>query len=384
MPALMRRGNEWLARNPDWEAATCESGDFRASRRVPAKEITCRRSGEGSTAHVRCLRLWVRQRTRPDRVPQQLSHLNFVPDVVDRKKFGTPKFLPLGDMVQKMNEMLRTNPLPGRIITIETQETMAGVDPDRTYWTESAEATKLFVFVIRIFFQTGFSGRGTWEPQEIGLADFRPVCERPGGAFSGNVFCPLRRSSHPRYESFSSLAGRMSAWCLGQSDIRIANVQSIKYKLKHGETDTRRTWYTEHGYAATFYVRILRVAHVRAWEVHLPPVAVTCRTFSPVQLERVNDVEPNGKTSILGGKKPQVPSRQWRLPFVFYPSSFVSSAGGLGRGSVDEDEDEDVSRTRDRVAVWMWMTGANFISAQTSAVRLDDGSRKKGISCRKD
>ena len=69
----------------------------------------------------RCLRLWVRQRNNPDQVPQQLSYLNFVPDVVNNKMFGSPKFLPLNDMVEEMNAMLRTNPLPGEIITIETQ-----------------------------------------------------------------------------------------------------------------------------------------------------------------------------------------------------------------------------------------------------------------------
>ena len=104
----------------------------------------------------------------------------------------------------------------------------------------------------------------------------------------GNLFdfVRLNTPSHPKFEQFSSLVERMTAWCQGQSGIHITNVQSLEYKLKSGQLDTQRTSYTEHGNATTYYVRILRVAYIRAGEARLHPYIVTCRTFSPVQLDR--------------------------------------------------------------------------------------------------
>ena len=69
----------------------------------------------------RCLRLWVRRRNSLDDPPQQIGYVNCVPEVVEQKTFKGPKFLPLNRMVDKMNEVFRANPLPGKIITIETQ-----------------------------------------------------------------------------------------------------------------------------------------------------------------------------------------------------------------------------------------------------------------------
>ncbi|CAG0901440.1 unnamed protein product [Darwinula stevensoni] len=318
---LMARGNEWLAKNADWEAVTCESMEFKTTDRVQAEKMTYYESGERHTAYVRCLRLWVRRRNNLDEPPQQVGYVNYVPEVMEQKMFGSPKFLPLSCMVDRMNEVFRANPLPGKIITIETQEMKVDsysgrLDPDRSYWVERGDAQKLLVFVIRIFFQTSFSRHETGERQEIGLADFTPICEKPSGIFS-----------HPKYESFSSMAGRMSSWCRDQSNIRITNIQSLEYKLKHGQLDTQRTWYTEHGGVNTYYVRILRVAFVRTKEIHVPRYTVTCRTFVPVQTKQ----------------------------------------GGIFR----ESEYESMSQTRDRIAAWMGLTGATLVGAETSAIRLN-------------
>ncbi|CAG0898365.1 unnamed protein product [Darwinula stevensoni] len=359
---LMARGNEWLARNADWEAVTCESLELKTSDQVRTERMIYCEHGERRTAYVRCLRLWLRRRNNLDEPPQQLGYVNCVPEVVEQKTFGSPKFLPLSGMIVKVNEMFRANPLPGKIITIETQEMKVDsysgdLDPDRSYWEERGDAQKLFVFVIRIFFQTGFSRHETVERQEIGIVDFSPTCENPGGFFS-----------HPTYESFSSMVRRMSVWCQGQSNIRITNIQSveyklkhdqldtqrtwytehggvntgirpnrrnpsIEYKLKHGQLDTQRTWYTEHGDVKTYYVRILRVAFVPTEEIHLPPYTLTCRTFLPIQLER----------------------------------------GGMFKAP----EYESMSQTRDRVAAWMELVGATLISAETSAIRLNTGGERK-------
>ncbi|CAG0888735.1 unnamed protein product [Darwinula stevensoni] len=237
---LMARGNEWLVRNADWEAVTCESMEFKTSDRVRTESMTYCEHGQSRTAYIRCLRLWIRRRDNFDEPSQQLGYVNCVPDVVEQKMLGSPKFLPLNSMILKMNEMLRSNPLPGKIITIETQ---------------------------------------------------------------------------------------------GQSNIRITNIQSVEYKLKHGQLDTQRTWYTEHGDVNTYYVRILRVAFVPTEEIHLPPYTITCRTFQPVLLER--------------------------------------------EGMFTAPEYESMSQTRYRVAAWMRFVGATLISAETSAIRLDTGGERK-------
>ncbi|CAG0880495.1 unnamed protein product [Darwinula stevensoni] len=324
---LMERGNDWLARNPSWETVTCESMEFKTTDRVQSERMTYYEPGERRTAYVRCLRLWLRRRKDSNAAPQQLHYVNCVPDLMDEKMFGGPKFQPLNSMIDKMNEMLQKNPLPGKIITIETQEMKVGtysgrLDPDRSYWIEHGDAQRLFVFVIRIFFEVGSTEPGIGDRQEIGLADFSPLCEGSGGMFS-----------HPKFEQFSSLVERMTAWCQSQSSIRISNVQSLEYKLKSGQLDTQRTSYTEHGNATTYYVRILRVAYVRAGEARLHPYIVTCRTFSPAQLDR-------------GG--------MFAVP-----------------------EYESMSQTRDRIAAWVGVTGARLISAETSAIRMFTGGERE-------
>ncbi|CAG0880324.1 unnamed protein product [Darwinula stevensoni] len=322
LSALIERANDWLARNPDCEAATCEGVECATTTGHVETETMTVFGGRTPAAYIRCLRLWLRRRNDPREPPQQLGHANFVPDVVDGTSLRSPKFQPISSMVEKTNGMLRKNPLPGKIITIETQEMKLGtytgeLDPDQSFRVEGAVEKKHFVFVIRIFYEAGI-GKG----EEIGLVDFGPLCEG-----SGDV------SRLPKGEKFSSLVGRMSAWYQGQSSVRITNVQSLEYELESGEVDTRRTFYAGRGDVTTQCVRMLRVAYVGAAEAPLVPRAVACRTFVPVQLDR----------------------------------------GGCYRSL----EYEGMSKTRERIAAWMRVTGAKLISAETSVMRMHSGGERE-------
>ncbi|CAL1298530.1 unnamed protein product [Larinioides sclopetarius] len=115
--------------------------------------------GEHTTTYVRGLRLWVGEKETDFDIAQQIGYLNLVPNEIGGGGgiFSSPDYECLDDVVSKYNREVRTRPLPGRIITIESQEIKLKhsleVDPDRSHWVERGSGPKRFIFVLRIFFE---------------------------------------------------------------------------------------------------------------------------------------------------------------------------------------------------------------------------------------
>ena len=201
----------------------------------------------------------------------------------------------------------------GRILTVETQEikqgrNSSGVDPDRTSWSEHGGAEKLYLMMLRIFYVIAMPAC-----EAIGLVDFVPQ----GAGYRGS-------------EPYSNVLLRAAAWVAQQSSVRFTNVKCIELKIKEGECDTQRTYYTEHANRRTNYAKFLRIAYVHSAsgvQAPSPPLQLSYKCFSP------------------------------------YP---LGSWGTY----------ETMSQTLQRMSAWMAATGARVLSAETCAMRLMTGGER--------
>ncbi|KAK2168610.1 hypothetical protein LSH36_15g00029 [Paralvinella palmiformis] len=237
--------------------------------------------------YIRALRLWVIPKCPGEPPePQQIGYINVIPARNDGGIFDS-----FGDTVRKFNMHLRQRPLPaidftydviGRILNMESQEMKfhewgVGVDPDESCWVESVKFNVSFLVVIRVFYEIGLPGY-----EEIGCADFVPSCLDPGSQFAGAA----------EFESFGEVVQKANSWVRQQQNVRVTNVQSIDYKVRHGsevtQVDTQRSFFVESGRYTTRYLRILRVCFVRSYYGSPPPVSrpifLNYVTFEPVML----------------------------------------------------------------------------------------------------
>ncbi|GFT70311.1 uncharacterized protein NPIL_66861 [Nephila pilipes] len=325
---IIDRANAWLRANLKWEIVTCESVEFKArGESINSEKMVYLEHGEVSTWYIRGLRLWISERETDQEKEQQIGYVNVIPQQDNEGGiFSTPVYERLDDVVSRFNRMIQTRPLPGRIITIESQEMKTSrsneLEPDRSSWVESGSRQKHFLFVLRIFFEISDG-----VPEEIGIMDFLPDAVTSGGVFS-----------LPQYEPFSHVIEKASIWCAKQNGIRVCNSQSLEIKIKTGrEADTQKMDFTEHGGRATFYVRILRVAYVKTRDpsnknqMPMPLTQLTCRTFVPVQL----------------------------TTGLFIPDF------------------ENLQETKERVTAWVKATGVKVVSAETAALRVLTGGEAK-------
>lgn len=322
--SLVDRANDWLRANPQWEIKTCESVEFKdKGNTINSEKMIYLEYGEVQTWYIRGLRLWISSRKDGEEKSQQIGYLNVVPEEIEPGGvFSSPVYENLNDVLHKFNQMIRTRPIPGRIITIESQEMKVssdGVNPDKSSWVENGSSATRFLFVLRIFYEITEANS-----EEIGIQDFIPDVIKKGGVFT-----------MPTYEAFSLIVNKASQWCFNRADIRICNAQTLEMKMIRGhEIDTQKMNFVEHGNRATFYLRILRLAYTKSvTQSNLyPPLSpitrLTCKTFVPVQL-----------TSGL-----------------FVP------------------EFETLQETKSRVSAWMKATGARVISAETVAMRIHTGA----------
>ncbi|XP_070579377.1 uncharacterized protein [Ptychodera flava] len=223
---VMDRANEWLRINPSVEVKSCESLEKKADQnsQVDPNESTRYESGKAPQYMVRGLRLWFCPRRSPGG-PDQLGYINCVPACL--RKGGWlhyPEFETMGVTLANLNRFLRERPIPGHIVTVETQDikvygnwSAKGVDPDQSCWYESGKAHKLFLFIVRIFYVIG----------------------------------------QPHYEQIGPLV-----------------------------IDAQKSSYTEYGKANTYFIRILRVILLQSGVSipPTPPLTLTYRTFVPCQL----------------------------------------------------------------------------------------------------
>ncbi|XP_042903115.1 uncharacterized protein [Parasteatoda tepidariorum] len=312
--------NEWLKFNPQWKIKTCESIEFKDGRgSINPTEMVYYESTKYRTNFIRGLRLWLQIFPPGEERVQKIGYVNLVPEAEGTEGIFThAKYETLDDVLLKFNNASRTSPLPGRIITIETQnmkiKSGGVIDPNRCSWTEYGERYTRFIYVIRIFYEV-------CEPlyEEIGINDFIPD-------IISTSYCGLL----PKYEYLSTLFEKASNWSSSQSDLRICNLQSLEVKVHDGMVNPKKMSYTEHGNRRLAFARVLRVAYIRQQPLnYTAPVHLSYKSFVPAQT------------------KPET------LMTCYRPTA------------------ETLQETMQRVSSWIQATGAEVINMETSAIRLN-------------
>lgn len=281
---LVSRANDWLKSNIHLRVKTCESIEVKGGLDgVVDTTKSCYFEADHAkrrmrNIYIRALRLWVVPRTNNDVAgPQQIGYVNIVPA---RNQHGG--FESFGDAVRRFNDQMRQRPLPGCILNVESQEMKfhewgMDVDPDESCWVESVKFNVSFLVVIRVFFEFGFSAC-----EEIGCADFVPSRLDAGGS----------HYTVPQFECFGEVLRKAANWIQMQHRVRVTNVQSIDYKLKHEadfvDMDSQRSFFVESGRRATRYIRVVRIGFVKPFDgrdvVVDRPLAVNYVTFEPQML----------------------------------------------------------------------------------------------------
>ncbi|XP_019631216.1 PREDICTED: uncharacterized protein LOC109475120 [Branchiostoma belcheri] len=291
---LVTRANQWLQQNPTMEVKTCESLEVKFEYHLgssggvvnPDRSLFYE-SGKVRSCYVRGLRLWFGQKMDPSVPPQQIRYINYVPGCIQAPSlFGYPQFESFGETVNKINLMMRQNPLPGKILTVETQDVKVRgawsgttIDPDKSFWYEDGNYRKLFLFIIRVFYVNGPPAY-----EEIGTGDFVPGCTHvPSGLFDW-----------PQFEPYSQVAARACAWANGSlQGCRLANAQTLHIKISRkgwsGQMtiDSQRSSFVDAGNMATMYVRIMRLIFLKPLQGAVAPprpVQLSIKTFVPAQI----------------------------------------------------------------------------------------------------
>ena len=195
--------------------------------------------GKGSRKYIRALRLWLQPWPPNEQpTPQQIGYFDVVPRV-QTHTFSRDEVLDrLDTILDQTNRMLASNPLSGKIITIETDTVKIGQDTNDTYWCEEGWSNPQFIYRLRIFYILGPPAFET-----VGIADFTPV-----------------QQASETFEPFHSVLAKAHTWVKAQPpELRILNAQTILYRTK-GDIDTLKMIYNE-GDTYMYFIKYLRIAY---------------------------------------------------------------------------------------------------------------------------
>jgi hypothetical protein len=117
---ILQPANEFLRRNPLLSVKSCETVHFRVDKNYVADSSEFDQMRDQLKPFVKGLRLWVTPRSCNSFAtstcdPDQIGYVTFVPQT-DIEATNT-----LSDLTTKVNEYLQNNPLPGRLIDVESQ-----------------------------------------------------------------------------------------------------------------------------------------------------------------------------------------------------------------------------------------------------------------------
>ncbi|GAU96316.1 hypothetical protein RvY_07778 [Ramazzottius varieornatus] len=279
-PVVLQRANQWLQSSGHLEIRTCETVEFNTKSNgqiTNLVESITTVAGETANRYVRALRLWMQPRSDGAVIVQQIGYYNILPSVSVGWVSASASER-LDTLIAKTNTLFMTNPIQGRIITIETvtlKVKNGTTQPDVTAWTERGGVNEYYAHMLRIFFVMGPPAYET-----IGMADFVPGVLNEGSLFS-----------RPKVETFPAVLGKVSSWLMQQQPLgfRLTNVQTLLYKQKWTtHMDTLKMLYAE-GEIHNYYVRYLRLAFVisnnAAMQSTAPNVRLTCKLFVPGMLQ---------------------------------------------------------------------------------------------------
>ncbi|KAL4219016.1 hypothetical protein ACF0H5_021600 [Mactra antiquata] len=308
--AIVEGANRWLIDNPLFSVWKCESVDRKlslardGSLSYDLNEMLRHEATFGFTVYIKGLRLWLTRRPNPG-TPQQLGIKHIVPDKVTielptRGYYRRGRmivngnvtmlggmhtyqtFEGLSETMKKLNSRLAADPLPGSILTIETDSIKAyeglkkDLDPESTSWSEDKDKYQRNTQVIRIFYVKGQPAK-----EEIGYEEIVPhVIQMPTSTVPG------------KFEPFDNVVGSVGQWVANNQGVRIVNIQQFDavvhknifaqtMEVASDSTDERLSTYSERRMATT-----LRIFHVKSNNIAHRANFVSCRLFLPARIGR--------------------------------------------------------------------------------------------------
>lgn len=182
--------NDWLLRNQNFRVIRCECIDRKIKKEgsLETESTVHHESANGLTVFVRGIRLWLRLAGMNEEI-QQIGYVNLFP----AKKPGMalspervfvgagasiafsvsrshgaeiPVYETIDEVVTGFNSRIRINPLPGKILsvdTIELRHTGSGSrvlfpeirHPDQSCWSETGNSIRFVIHCLRVFFING-------------------------------------------------------------------------------------------------------------------------------------------------------------------------------------------------------------------------------------
>ncbi|XP_052788293.1 uncharacterized protein LOC128223167 [Mya arenaria] len=342
--AVVTGANRWLADHPELSVWKCEcvqtplSTARDGSLYYDLNSMVRHDSTYGYSVYLKGLRMWLTT-AQPGSTPQQLGLRTAVPEVKtielpnryrkgriivgdEVQTFGYHQYTTLDGLqgtLKRLNEKLKSDPIPGRILTIGTDMVKAfdqfklDLDPDAACWDEDKDRYSRVTQVLRIFYLQGPPGN-----EEIGLTDFRPqMTQRPDNIAPGKL------------ELFDQVMSAMGQWVTQQKGSRIVNIQQFdaivektfdnELKVETDSTDDA------------------------VWAFKDRRLAKTLRVFQVTSGGQAVAQQPNHINSRLF------------LPARMGPKVF-----------------ESMTQTMDRVDFWLRVTGANVYNVETVKLLLHE------------
>ncbi|XP_033760856.1 LOW QUALITY PROTEIN: uncharacterized protein LOC117342736 [Pecten maximus] len=334
---VIQAANMWLAGNPSYAVWKCETVERKVDKGavIVMEKMIYHEATFGFNVFIRGLRLWLTKKTNPSEPVQQLGLMNVVPQKVAvvpthmgygpqinmnngiqinigrrRRRTGyvtisdaemlnnmvipsmNVSFEGLQTTLNKLNEDLKSRPLPGTVLNVETttMKTFEGfggngdMDPDQTCWHEDGNKYKRFTQIIRVFYVIGQPAN-----EQIMIEDFIPQVTRRGDLMKASQF-----------ETWPKVMSRVSTWIPNQQGIRIVNLQTqyTKYTEYNGEvrvaSDSTDDYVTN--LSDRKLIKLMRVFYVTRPGPPSPQTGhLSARTFLPVRKSR-RDFESMSET----------------------------------------------------------------------------------------
>ncbi|XP_064616929.1 uncharacterized protein LOC135480928 [Liolophura sinensis] len=292
-PTVIATANQWLSSNPSYMVWKCETVEKKVDKGpfVDMNSMLHHDSTFGFNVYVRGLRLWVTPK-EPHVQAQQLGptdpsfgyglhggHMMGYSRVQMRQLMQRQS---LKKTLAALNERLKSEPLPGQIMNVETAWDKARegfllkeYDPDCMCRHEKGGSSRLYLQVVRIFYLIGPPAH-----EEIDIHDTVPQCTMKPSM-----------NKPPKFQSFTETVYQTGHWLQQQQGIRIVNIVSQECPLRlcfnDVEIETNSTVEQELFSLTNHFVKVVRVIFVRSKATASSAYGAICLTsklFLPVRL----------------------------------------------------------------------------------------------------
>ncbi|CAG5128539.1 unnamed protein product [Candidula unifasciata] len=311
--SVVDQANRWLLSALKFEVYKCEtlSVKLSADYKPQTGQALLHVASNGKNSYLRILRLWLIPRTDSNSPAQQLGYITVLPDHASGSRTQVLNLFPgttttrnvvevnlssfdnVRTTVDRLNSQLQLKPLPGRVLTVETQTfkclesgTCDKLNPEASLWSEAATTARLYLTGLRIFYVTGLPAC-----EAIGFYDEVPEMFHSKDGLGLKV----------KFATVDQTLSKASHWLQRQQDVRVVSIQMIDVKLERTQVsnctkvqcDPLQSGYTETpGLTEMRYTKILRIAYIKGKTLDNSPlysgINLTSRLFIPARIKRRN------------------------------------------------------------------------------------------------